>query len=181
MTDIEDVDLTSLGPEQELGPVDESITERLKRQHKEESQRKTVDLDIPGFDGGLFCRYRLMTSDELEAIVRRVRQSTRNRSDQITTATMDNLIGACEEFFVRDNGQDIPLSQVIGKDTPVQYDMDLAKTMDFADRLPDPPTARSILLELFAGNDIAMQAHGARLSQWMMRAGRDMDELLGGI
>jgi hypothetical protein len=159
----------------------ESITDRLRKQHQEAGQRKTTDLDIPDFDGGLFCRYRLLSSDELDDIVRKTRRSTSNRSDRMLYMVCDNLILSCEEFFVRDAGEEIPLAQVIGRETPVRYDLDLATTLDFAKYLPDPPTARTILMGLFSNNSVAVQAHGARLSQWMMRSGRDLDELLGEV
>jgi hypothetical protein len=178
-------------PEEALAGVDdekaplssESISDRLRRQRKNISEQTTTDVDIPGYNGDLFCRYKLLDGAELDAIMRRARSSVNGRLEQVRIATMDNIINSCEEFWLRDEGKEFPVRQHpdVKSDLPVRYDETLAEFMGFKAELPEPLTARSVLLAVFGGNDIAVSAHGAVLARWMMRSGTELDELLGGV
>jgi hypothetical protein len=124
-----------------------------------------------------------MGSRELDAIVRKVKSNTQERGDRIVHATSDNLVASCEEFWVRVDGKekrvrDLP-EYTGNREIPVRYDESLAEFLGFSNELPDPPTARSVVLALFGGNDIALGAHGARLAQWMMKSGTEADLELG--
>jgi len=165
------------------GSEPQSITERLRQQRRDSAENKFHDFDIPGFNGELFCRYRLIDGKELDAVGVKIRTEFRNRGDRVFYSTCDNLILACEEFWVRDGGKEIPLREVEEytgpRDIPIRYDQNLAEALDFTSELSDPPTARSVVLALFGGNDLAVTAHGARVVQWMMKAGTEVDMLLG--
>jgi hypothetical protein len=162
-----------------------SITDRLRLQHKEQVDQKFKDIDIPGFNGDLFCRYIHIDGKQLDAIGVKVRAEFRNRGERVFASTCDNMILACDEFWVRDDGREIPFREAPGykgpRDIPVRYDIELAQALGFAEHVSDPPTARSIVLGLFAGNDLAVNAHGARLMNWLMQIGSEMDALLGEV
>jgi hypothetical protein len=167
--------------EAELPEPEESLVDRLRKQRQAVAENKFTDLDIPGYNGDLFCRYRLLDGTELDQIIRKVRRTVKDRSEQVMAATLDNIITACEELWVRDNGKERPVRDLstVPTDLPVKYDVILAEFLGFSAELPDPPTARSVVLGVFGGNDIAVSAHGARLAQWMMQSGAEVDELLG--
>jgi hypothetical protein len=160
-----------------------TFRDRVKQQREEVAADKWHDIDVPGYNGDLFVRYRLLSGDDIDEINQRVRQTVKGRSEQLLAVTLDNLIAACDEVWVRDEGRELPLREhetyTGPHDLPVKFDAALADYLEFTNELPDPPTARSVLLALFGGNDLAISAHGARLIQWMMKAGRDMDMLLG--
>lgn len=181
-----ETEVTVVSTNNDALPTDqESLKDRLRRQRQEQAENKFHDLDIPGYNGEMFIRYRLLESTELDSISQKVRQETRNRSDRVLLSALDSLIMSCEEVWVRENGKEIPLRQYEeyegSKEVPVRFNIELAEFLAFTDMLPDPPTARSVVLAMFGGNDIAAQAHSAANAQWMMRAGAEVDMLLGEV
>lgn len=179
----EEFPLKEVSPEIEI--ESDSLIDRLRRQRKAVAEQHFNDVDIPGFNGELFCRYRLLDSNELDSIVRKVRAQVKGRSDQVFAITCDNLITACEEFYVRDGGKEVSCREAEGWDgdttMPIRYDANLARFLGFSGDLPDPPTARSVVLGLFGGNDVAVIAHGGRLAQWFMKTGSEVDLELGEV
>jgi len=176
---------TSLEPEDSAAsvhevaetPADEgvqSIAERLRKLRSEHS--RTVDIDIPGYEGDLFCRYSLIDSKRINQIAERVRRTIKAKDDRGLAAALDTLIAACDEFFVRDNGEERPVREVAGLDTPVKYDLDLAAFVGFKEELPQEATARQVAMALFMGNDIAIAGHNAALSRWMLRNEGQLNE-----
>ena len=159
----------------------DSIVGRLRRAAQEAAEDKYTDIDIPGYGGELFCRYRLLSSFEIDQIVKRSRNSS-GRSEQLMNNVLDNVITACEELCLRENGEDIPLRQHPeydgDRDIPVRYDGNLARFVML--EIEGPPSARKVVLALFGNNDIAVSHHAAILSRWMMRSSSEIDELLGG-
>jgi hypothetical protein len=175
--------LDSLPEPAEL-PEEESLVSRLRKQRKEIAEQTFHDLDLPGYNGEIFVRYRLLDGTEIDAIRQKIRKTVRGRSEQVLAATLDNLITACDEVWVRDEGKEIPLREhkdfTGNRDMPVKFDSQLAEFLQFSTELPDPPTARSVVLALFGGNDLAVSMHGAFLMRWMMNSSSELDELLGG-
>jgi hypothetical protein len=161
-----------------------SIGERLRRKRTLIAEQKTHDIDIPGYEGELFCRYRLISGPDVDKIVKRVRATVQDKSQRQTVAIQDTLIEACEEFWLREDGREYPLREhpdVANHDIPVKYDGKLAEFLAFADELSERRGAREVVLGLFGGNDLAMAAHGTRLSQWMTRLGTEVDFELGEV
>jgi hypothetical protein len=164
--------------------VDGSLVSRLRQHHKTIADQKTRDFDIPGYgDGELFCRYHLLEGRQIDAIARKVRATIRNRAEQTTAATCDNLIAACDEFFVRDQGREIPVREVPGykgdRDVPCRYGIELAEFLGFANELGENPSARKVVIGLFGGNDVAVSMHGARVVQWMTKGSLEVDMEMG--
>ena len=163
---------------------EESVADRLRKARQVAAEQQWIDLNIPGYNGELFCRYRLLDGKDLKSIADHVRQTIRDPDEQALAAGCDVLIRACEEFWVRDNGEEIPVKELLDPprpDFPVQYDTYLAEFLGYKDTLPDPPTRRSVVLGLFGGNEIALAAHNADLTRWTMGKGSEVDMGLGGI
>lgn len=164
-------------------PERQSIADRLRQKAKDSAMDKTHDIDIPGYGGELFCRYRLLTTDELDEIVRYNRENS-PRQDQLKNSVLDNLIKACDEFYIREGKIETPLSQHEAyegpHDIPVRYDSNLAEFLDITKDLGMTPSARGVVQAVFGFNDIAINAHGAQLSQWMMKGEAGVAALLGG-
>jgi hypothetical protein len=160
-----------------------SIQDRLAKRREAVAQNKVHDIDIPGYDGELFCRYRLLSGDEVQSITVKVSKQSGDRSEKMLAIVCDNLIAACQEFWVRDNGngKEIPVRGFLDLEEPVRYDMNLAKFLQFNDELPEPATARAVVLALFGGNDLAIDGHGSRLMRWMMGNNVELDNQLGEV
>lgn len=167
-----------------LEPTQEdSVADRLRKARQSVAEQTTKDLDIPGYNGELFCKYRLLDSRDLKSISDHVTSTIRDREEQILAAGCDTLIRACDEFWVRDKGKEIPVRELFDppREFPVRYDMQLAEILGYDDKLPEPPTARSVCLGLFGDNEIALAAHNTDLSRWIMGKGNEVDMGLGGI
>lgn len=163
-------------------PKEESIIERLRKQRVSVAEEHFKDIDVPGYSGELFCRYNLLDSKDLKQIGTMIQKTIRDREEQAIAAGCDTLITACQEFFVRDNGKEIPVKELLDPprpDFPVRYDLYLAEFLDYRKYLPDPPTLRSVVLGLFGGNEISLAAHNADLARWMMGKGTEVDAELG--
>lgn len=164
------------GAELNLSP---SIRDALVAQREHNASHRTHDIDVPGYDGKLFCRYKLLDSKRLNGIGERVMKTIREKEERALAGALDTLIAACDEFFVRYNGEEIALSEVIGQEEPVRYDVALATFLKFEGELPETPTARSVALALFLNNEVAIAAHNHLLSRWMMGNESEVDlELL---
>jgi hypothetical protein len=184
MSNLEDVDDVALvGAFDELEPPkQESVIDRLRNKRREVAEDHFKDIDVPGYSGELFCRYNLLESKDLRSIGELIRKTIRNREEQAIAAGCDTLIKACQEFWVRDNGREIPVKELLDPprpDFPVRYDIYLAEFLGYKEHLPDPPTPRSVVLGLFGGNEISMATHNADLARWMMGRGTELDDELG--
>ena len=162
---------------------EESITERLRKARQAVADQHSIDLDIPGYSGELFCKYRLLDSRDLKSISDQITKTIRDREEQVLAAGCDTLIRACDEFWVRDRGREIPVRELLDspRELPVRYDFQLAEFLGYAKFLPEPPTARSVVMGLFGGNEIALAAHNADFARWNMGKGNEVDMGLGGI
>jgi hypothetical protein len=158
-----------------------SVIERLRQQRKVVAEQHSTDIDIPGYNGNLFCRYRLLESKDLKSISDHIQKTIRDPEERIIAAGCDTLIRACEEFWVRDNGKEIPVRNLLepSREFPVRYDTYLATFLGYEDFLPDPPTARAVVLGLFGGNEISLAAHNSYVARWMMGRGTEIDQELG--
>lgn len=153
-----------------------SIRDVLVAKREHNAAHRTTDLDIPGYEGKLFCRYKLLDSKRLNNIGDRVMKTMRENDERALAGALDTLIAACEEFYVRYEGKEFPLREVIGQEEPVRYDSALATFLKFDGELPETPTARSVALALFLNNEIAIAAHNHALSRWMMGNEAEIDE-----
>lgn len=165
----------SSGPEQ---PV--SLRDRLLARRKEISENRTVDIDLPGYDGLLYVRYGLLDGPRLNEIATKVIKTTRDRAERGLLAAIDTLIAATVEFRVRDGNRDQSLAEAIGdgNDLPVKWDQRLAAWLEIQDDIDASAPARSIVLSVFLFNDVAIAAHNQRLSRWMMGNDVSIDEEL---
>jgi hypothetical protein len=162
-------------------PQEESVADRLRKARKTVAEQHFFDIDIPGYNGELFCKYRLLDSRDLKSISDHVTSTIRDPDERLIAAGCDTLIRACDEFFVRDKGREVPVKDImdIPRELPVRYDLHLAEFLGYADKLPDPPTARSVCLGLFGNNEIALAAHNSDLARWIMGRGNQVDMGLG--
>ena len=148
----------------------DSLLERLREDRLALASAESTTIEIPGYDGELVCRYRLMEASQLEKIARRAAKLPRERRN--LAVTMDSLSAACIEFETVDhrNGGAIGTLAENGDD-PIRYDDRLAEALGYTAK-----SAREAVLGLFGGNEIAVLTHGAQLARWWSDASEDVDE-----
>ena len=146
----------------------ESILEKITKARDEREDTKVFD--IPTWEGDLRARYQVVGREELERMVRRIRQRSRgNGTSSGVEADADFLIKACTE--------------VIGYDADTDFEVVLSPgyTMELAGMLkPVYPkghpmegqpfvikSPRELVIYLFKWNGIALATHGAKVARWM--------------
>lgn len=182
MTDVDD----AVGPVEELEAredlqngkvgVEQSIMDRLVSAREEAVSQKTVDIDLPAYKGMLVARYTLLSNETLAGIAKKAQRQFKKkdeRSQLILALSQDVLIESCEGLYYRDDeGQ---LNAIRNGDEVVRYDQNAADFLKF-----EATSARDVVYQVFAENDISIVDHQIRLSRWMRDTGADVDgELLG--
>lgn len=144
-----------------------SMMSRLREQHQKLASATTIDIDLPGFNGELVAKYRLLdVTHELQKIGQRVlREFSNNPGEQALYGAIDSMVMACEGLFFRNaDGELSPLSESIGpEEPPIKYDTRLLEFLG----LPPEDTARGTVLALFARNEPLIVSHGQQLARWM--------------
>ena len=163
----EDELLSSQSPDDAL-----SLLDQLKEQREElKSGEHRLDLEVPGYNGMLVVRYKPVRWDVIEALTKKVRKDKSGASKNVLAST-DTLIEACEEVFLRVNGEltTIPTAQ----GGPVQFDSRLASALSF-----DAETARQVVAGVFP-NEMGVIDHNIKYSRWLRDVTKEVDEdLLG--
>lgn len=150
-----------------------SIMGRLRQKRQQLAAQKTIDLPVAGYGGELVVRYQLLDPlVEGKQIGDRVAQQFKGKdhdSDRVYYALVDSLIAACEGFYIRDGGDLVAL------------DPEQLGAMTWSDdRLGDflgfqAGNARDAVLQVFAGNRIAVTRHAAELQKWMGDTSGELD------
>jgi hypothetical protein len=110
---IAEMDAADLGTGAARQPdLGKSALERIRERYTQGSANETVDLDVPGYEGDVAVRYRVLPFEkarELEIAATREPQSNPYRELRVM---MDELIHACDCILVRVEGGDrVPLTE----------------------------------------------------------------------
>jgi hypothetical protein len=149
-----------------------SVLEQLREQREElKTGEHRLDLDIPGYNGMLVARYKPLRWSIIEALTKKVRKDKSGVSKNVLAST-DTLIEACEEIFLRVNGEltSIPT----GAGLPVKFDTRLAEALSF-----EAATVREVVAGVFP-NEMGVIEHNVMYSRWLRDVTKEVDEdLLG--
>lgn len=156
-----------------------SLKDRLAQRREDILANRFKDIDLPGYDGMVYGRYRLLDGTKLnniaENVIRTIKQE--QKAERGLAAAIDTLAAALIEVRVRDDGRDMSLAEHLGEDegAVVRFDVKLADFMGFKDQLSETPRVRDIVKEVFLNNEVAIMAHNQQLSRWMMTNGVDVE------
>lgn len=150
-----------------------SIMGRLRQKRQQLAAQKTVDLPVAGYGGELVVRYQLLDPlVEGKEVGDRVAQQFKgpeHDADRVYYMLVDSLIAACVGFYIKDAGD------------LVELDPEQLGAMTWSDdRLGDflgfqAGSARDAVLQVFAGNRIAVTRHAAALQRWMGDTSGELD------
>lgn len=149
-----------------------SILDQLVAARQETAENQTVDIELPGYKGMLVARYGLLDNSELAKIAKRVRKQYKKQEEQVLAISCDILISACEGFYHRNEAGEL---QTITKDGEVLSYHNAGDFLQF-----ETTSARNSVIQVFAGNELAVVDQQVRLARWMRNTGVDVDtDLLG--
>lgn len=180
MTDIEQTDAPAVG-----GSVLDAVRERRQKAEK----RKHITLPVPGWDGGLCVRYRVIDPAASQRAQRALNQLQAGESDELAAALQtlcEVLAVACVEMFGRgDDDELVPIREALGGDLaaiPVRYDQRLCDAVGIT---PEKQTEGAVVKAVFSDNDghlnvVALTTHAERIGDWMADTSRPVEnEILG--
>lgn len=144
--------------------------EVLRQKRAEAARRTTIDMRVPGYDGVLVARYRLLDPlKEGKQIGERIRSQFKGDDEsQLFFANVDTLIEACVGLFERDPDTR-ELAPIDPEETgePVRYDHRLAAGLGITIEIGDKQPARTTVLGVFNGNKVAINRHAGQVEMWM--------------
>lgn len=160
------------------GPGEEEPTEAspttafgaLRKRREDIGSEKHHDLPIPGYQGELVARYKLLDFKVMRQIMKRMEKNRAAGDSRELLAQCDILIAACVEIFTVDKkGELMPLDPN-SPDNPIKYDKRLSDGLGF-----EASNGRQVVLGVFK-NDIALTAHHGELVMWMQGMSDEADE-----
>lgn len=143
-----------------------SLFEDLKRRRDQIGEERSILIDIPGYNGHLVARYKMVEWSQMRRIFRRMDKMKGDARELY--AMCDVLITCCDELLYREKPDGEPQSLEEGRIT--RYDDFLAANLGF-----EAPNARAVVLGVFK-NDLALAAHHSELVDWLQSSREDVDE-----
>jgi hypothetical protein len=156
------------------GEPPSSLIAALREQHRRIGERKSVVLELPGFDGKLAARYHYLDERSLKRVLRLIQQS--DDPGAILQANTDLLIGGCEEILARRTDEEEWGPLVDGE--VIRYDERLGELLGFK-----TSSAREVVWALFHGRirgALAIGAHSQRYVEWLQGQASEVAEDLTG-
>lgn len=146
----------------------ESVLGRLKTRRLELEANKTVDIEIPGWNGILFARYKSIPYETFKEVAGEEHESA---TDELVSAWR-TLQGACDCILIRnDDGELEPLD-----DGAVRFDTRLARyTGDDLSQTPD-----EVIDNLFP-NEPSVIAHHNQYVYWLSTGKAAVEADLGKV
>lgn len=118
--------------------------DRIRQRYTTGSANDTTDIDVPGYEGDVAVRYRVLPFEDARRIEMAAAREPDSNAYRELRVMMDELIHACDSIIVRVEGGDmVPLTD---NGDLIRFDSRLAEAfgLDYAEE------ARDVLLGLFA-------------------------------
>lgn len=153
------------------GHAPDSVLASLRKRREQIGQAHECTLEIPGYGGELFCRYKKLEFDDIQRISRRTQESKNPLA--ALNGQADFLIQACETLLIKKpDGTTVPMQELYPElgDEPIRFDDRLGKALGY-----EASSARQAVLGLF-NNDLALNDQANDLMLWMRSSEREVEE-----
>ena len=159
----------------------ETLLDQLRLAREEIAQSKETFIKVPGYaEKGLplYIKYRLLEGEELAKIGKRA-QNTKDRWRRNVDAATDTLIVACEGLYLdlANEGNEDEYTQLTIDGEPV-LGFSVAVATRLGIQISEQSPARSVVMGLFGGNELAVLQHSMLLQRWMGNTNLDVNEEL---
>jgi hypothetical protein len=154
-----------------------SILGQLAARRAELAQgRKPLDLEVPGYSGKLWVRYRFVSYEVMAKASARFAKEKLPDEQRDLVGCIETLITCCDEVMVADDAGVLrPLAAELGDPRPVRFDdTRLADVLGY-----EATRAREVVRGLFE-NEYAIITQAAQVSEWLASEAPEVDrDLLG--
>lgn len=150
----------------------DGLREFAAKKQEEKRQPRFRDVNLPGWEGRVVLRFRILRMKEIER-QSKILRSDKSRQPQALLAALDTVRLSCAGVAVRDDAEaePIPLDEM----NPVKFEDRLTDALGW----PRQRTARDIIKALFPSEQSVI-ALGMELNRWMTNPEHDIDEELLG-
>lgn len=174
---MEDRDETPI--EQALnGDAPNNLLDQLAKKREAVSEAKEIDIPLPGYDNAppiLLARYRLLEGPDLTRIASNAQTEFRNRWERNLYSAVDVFVAAVIGLYY-DMGDGVLHPLTVGGVPVTGFTRELAEGLQFADKIDDPDSPRSVIFGLFANNDVMIGQHSFVLQRWFTNTTRSINE-----
>lgn len=151
-----------------------SHLEFLRARHDELAQERTLELEIPGYQGRLVVRYGPIPWATVARTARTLADD-KVKPEVVAAGNSDALIAACREVLFRDESGELVS---VGPEGPYRFDQALADLLGAGTE-----SARALVLWLFGGDDAAKLRIGQQAGElltWLEGVGQETQETFAG-
>ncbi len=143
-------------------PQDEQVEEApryggalagIAKRHEEIRGEKTLSLQVPGYEGKMQVRYRLLPEAEMDRLADRIDENTRGATGMSVSleTEADMLVAMCDRIEVRDPADESAKWQVLEDEAgPVRFEGRFATILPQAGAKVGGARAKEIVLDFFS-------------------------------
>jgi len=125
----------------------------IAKRHEEIRSEKTLELQVPGYEGKMKVGYRLLPEAEMDRLADRIDENTRGASGMTANLEVeaDMLVAMCDRIYVREPEQENPAWQVLEDETgPVRFEARFAAILRQAGATVGDTRAKETVLDFFS-------------------------------
>jgi hypothetical protein len=142
-----------------------SLLAQLQRAAAAQQEEQTLDVPVGGaFAGLLSIRYRPLGPEQMDRYVAKRARIIDKGGELADISSTDSSMDLMAQACVCVLGRDEPLEL---EGSPVRLDHRLAELFEIPYPEGFQPSARDVILKLFGGNALAIDAHASSLLDWM--------------
>lgn len=171
-------------PTNGAGDASSSVLGQLRSRRRRLGEKTHLDMEIPGYNGLLFARYRRVPWEDLKKITLKAEKSKSPVKELLGQA--DVLIVACQEILVREPSREdadeeglAPIDPDSSRMEPTRFDRNLARILGFSPDELEDLTARKVVFGVFQ-NDLAVTVQQNEVMEWAASNQEEIDEELEG-
>lgn len=135
-------------PEQPVNALTGALA-KIGEQHKKLRAKKTLDLNVPGYDGLMKVEYKLLGEPEMDALAKRLEAVKDEGVTGSWEAEADTLVALCNRIHVRENVED-PWQVLEDENGPIRFGVSFARAVAGVGIEVSDTRARETVVDFFS-------------------------------
>lgn len=122
---------------------------KIGEQHKKLRARKTLDLNVPGYDGLMKVEYKLLGEPEMDALAKRLEAVKDEGVTGSWEAEADTLVALCNRIHIRESTDD-PWQVLEDENGPIRFGASFARALAGVGIEVSDTRARETVVDFFS-------------------------------